>query len=78
MPPAPARIPATDAVAMIEPPEGWVFIAEDAYLMARKTLRVLTFKVRMKESPEIPSNRNPPIIPAFAKNISNLPYFDTV
>jgi hypothetical protein len=32
----------------------------------------------MKESLDILSNRNPPIIPAFAKNISNLPYFETV
>ena len=43
LPPAPERIPATDDVAMIEPPgEGFsgceMSIAFDACLMARKTL----------------------------------------
>lgn len=78
MPPAPERIPATDAVAMIEPPFPFVLIAAAAYLIARKTLRVLIFNVRMKDSELTSSIRKPPIIPAFAKKMSSLPYLETV
>jgi len=58
---------------MIEPPFPFAFIAAAAYLIAKKTLRVLIFIVRMKEADVISSMKKPPEMPALAKKISTLP-----
>jgi hypothetical protein len=62
---------------MIDPLPCFVIYAEACFI-ARNTLITLILRVRMNSSGDIPTKRKPPGTPAFAKNISSLPYFETV
>jgi hypothetical protein len=77
--PAFERRPATDAVAMIEPP-GYGFaalvtsIARDACLAARKTESVFVLSIFMKLSGVSSQKTEPEEMPALAKKTSRRPY----
>src|ERR1022692_4008681 len=77
MQPAPDLMPATDAVQMIEPRRCLV-ITRAAYLAVRKLPIKLILSISAQRSAVSSKNGiRPPLIPAFAKHTSRLPYSST-